>query len=394
VPDFTSALYLGLQHARDSIGTWERLTTGTPFALAEPKEARSLARRLAALQESEAATLAPSTLHAFWDLCGLLASEHVEFFVDAECYPIARWGVERAVARGAPTQWFPHLDAGALHWRLRRRRRLKRRPVVVTDGFCPHCGCVSPLGDYLAYVRAAGGLLVVDDTQALGVLGADSTRCWPYGAGGGGSLPWLGVGGPEVMVVASLAKGFGVPLTVMSGSELMIHTFLKKSETRQHCSPPSAAALHAACRALSLNEQFGDALRCRLLARVRRFREILAGAGLLPKGGLFPVQTLSLSPGCDLCAIHARLVQNGVRALLQRDDAGQRSINFLITARHSLKEIEQAGATIVAALRQSTANILHIPRDSTATSTGSYGRLAQGRSLKRMSQKVEGEEGQ
>src|SRR5439155_1761385 len=82
-------------------------------------------------------------------------------------------------------------------------------------------GRVAPLDAYLALVRRRGGLLLVDDTQALGVLGA-RRGTHPYGTGGGGSPAWTGARGPGLVVVASLAKGFGVPVAVVSGERSAI----------------------------------------------------------------------------------------------------------------------------------------------------------------------------
>ena len=69
---------------------------------------------------------------------------------------------------------------------------------------------------------------------------------------------------PRVLLIYSLAKGFGVPLAVLSGSTRMIQRFVNQSETRMHCSPPAIATLSAAEHALSLNASRGDALRFHL----------------------------------------------------------------------------------------------------------------------------------
>src|SRR5574341_1890957 len=107
-----------MQHPSRSWLPWAQLTTGVPAALASPVIARTIAQKLAALQSCEAATLAPSTLHLFWDLFGILAKDAVAIYMDAGIYPIARWGVERAAARGVPVRSFPHHNAEALRRQL------------------------------------------------------------------------------------------------------------------------------------------------------------------------------------------------------------------------------------------------------------------------------------
>ena len=56
---------------------------------------------------SRRAVLAPSTLHLYWDLFDVLARDRVAIYADAGSYPIARWGFERAAAKGVPTSTFP-----------------------------------------------------------------------------------------------------------------------------------------------------------------------------------------------------------------------------------------------------------------------------------------------
>ena len=130
-----------------------------------------MAQDLAQLLRCERAVLAPSTLHLYWDLFDVLASDRIAIYVDAGTYPIARWGIERAAAKGVPTATFQTHDPAALESLLHRDRRAGRRPVVVTDGVCTATGRTAPLPDYLKLVRERDGYLVIDDTQALGILG-------------------------------------------------------------------------------------------------------------------------------------------------------------------------------------------------------------------------------
>lgn len=350
MPDFTSALYLGLQHPSHSLRSWNQLTTGAPAALVEAVEARGIGRALAELQGCEAATLATSTLHLSWDLFGLLAEDPITVFMDARAYPITRWGVQRAAMHGAAVRTFPHHDDAALERELAAAPR-GRKPVIVTDGFCPTCGRGAPLAAYLALVRPRGGLLVADDTQALGVLGHSPNSRMPYGRGGGGALRWSGIGGPEALFFSSLAKGFGVPIAVLVGSRVWIAKFEEQSLTRIHCSPPSIAVLRASEHALSRNRLDGDARRGRLVELVRRFRRGVKAAGLDPGPGFFPVQAIGPAPHLPSATLHRRLHDRGVRTVLTRGEDGQPRLSFLLTARHTPEDIEAAALALSAASR-------------------------------------------
>ncbi len=330
--DFSSALYLGMRHAHNTLRPWDRLTTGRPAALEAPPGAESTARNLARLLGCEQATLGTSTLHIFWDLFEVLARERIAIYMDAGLYPVVRWGVERVGGKGVPTAFFPGHDPGALEILLYRDRRSGNKPVVVTDGLCPATGRTAPLAQYLKLVRERNGYLVIDDTQALGILGHDPGTSVPYGWGGGGTSAWHGIQGPELIVGGSLAKGFGVPLGVLAGSGRVISNFESLGSTRIHCSPPSAALISAANSALAINERQGDRLRSRLLKLVRGFRERLRQIGSGSSGGFFPVQTLKPMPGVDTVRLHEHLSGRGIKTILHRTRNGQiPRLSFLIT---------------------------------------------------------------
>lgn len=340
--DFSSALYLGLRHPSTSLEPWDQLTTGTPAALRVPRSTTRLQARLAALLGCTRATAAASTLHVFWDLFVVLGADKGAVVVDDGAYPIARWGVERAQARGAISRSFTHHHPGALEAELRAAAARGRRAIVLVDGLCPVCG-PAPLDAYCALVDRFGGLLVIDDTQALGILGDPHGAC-PFGIGGGGSARHHAIGGPNVVIGASLAKGFGVPIAVLAADTAIIRRFQRNAGTRMHCSQPSAAVLHAGDRALDVNRMVGDALRTRLVALITRFRDRVADAGFRPRGTIFPVQTVLTGPRAP--RVHARLQQAGVHTVLQRGHRGEMRLAFVVTASHRVSEVDAAAAAL------------------------------------------------
>ena len=357
--DFASALYLGFHHASRELRPWPQFTTGVPAALGSPQAAQEVARGLAAMQGCERSTLAPSTLHLFWDFFGVLAEQRPVIFLDDGTYPIARWGVERAVGRGARVASFRHQDARALRQAFAARRSTRGRPVIVTDGFCPSCGRPAPLAEYLEVAREADGLLVIDDTQALGIFGESPGPGAPYGRGGGGMLRHTRIGGPEVVLASSMAKAFGVPLAALSGSAALIKQFEAQSESRVHCSPPSIATLHAAEHALRRNRDDGDAIRLRLARLVQFFRARILDTGLAVTGGLFPVQTLVAASGLDLMQVHGRLLQSGIRSVLRRSrHSASPCLSLLITARRTIAQLNWTVDTLLRIARLALGPIL------------------------------------
>jgi len=353
VADFTSALYLGLAHGHADLRPWRRLTAGAPAALVPSTGARSVTRHLALLVGSQAATLGVSTLHLFWDLFGQLRRSPVRILADEALYPVGRWGIERAVAAGVPAASFAHQDPRSLLRRLE-KESCRRAPLVVTDGFCPDCGRVAPLDRYLSLAEERGGWLLVDDSQALGLLGGEPEAEHPYGWGGGGSPGWLGISSPRLLTLSSLAKSFGVPLAALTGAREAIAAFERESETLVCSSPPSVAAIRAAEAALCINRERGDRLRAQLAERVRHFRERLREAGLAASGGLSPVQNLELPAGLDPADLHQRLRSAGVRTVLRQGRCRPGPVlTFLLRTDHTPEEMDRVLTALARLVRPS-----------------------------------------
>jgi 8-amino-7-oxononanoate synthase len=332
VIDFTSALYLGFRHSSRDLPPWPALTSGKPAVLWEPEWARRVGQETARLQGCEAGLVSTSTLHLFWDALGWLARRGCHVYLDGSAYPIAQWGAERAAGLGAGITRFRHYDANDLEKLL---RSPVPRPVVVADGFCPSCGRVAPLRDFLDSVRRRHGLLVVDDTQGLGILGTGWELSTSYGKGGGGSLCAAGLHEEDdVIAISSLAKAFGAPIAVLTGPARLVRAFEDASETRVHSSPPSMAVAAAALRALARNRVEGERLRVRLASLVGRLRSRLGRC--IENHGLFPVQTVADRRASEW---HARLAARGIHSVL-RGRARPSAITFMVTAAHQVSEIE------------------------------------------------------
>lgn len=350
--DFTSALYLGLHHESASLKPWDHLTTGVPAALREPAQNSWLANEVARMQGLERGLLAPSSLHLFWDLMGQMNKETL-ILADAGLYQIGCWGLERASSMGAKVRFFNHHSPNSLQRMILRQAKLHQsRLVVMTDGWCPHCGKAAPLPAYLAQARKYKGLLLVDDTQALGVLGKEPSRNMPYGLGGGGLLQWFDMHGQDIITICSLAKGLGVPLSVMSGSSSLIRQFEKLSEIRVHCSPVSAAHVHAGLNALEENRENGLMLRQQLLKHVLLFKKLSADLGFISRGSFFPLQSLQHAQVLQPQQLYQKLANKAIKALLlEPHHTHKPSLSFCISATHSAEQIKRAAAGLASALK-------------------------------------------
>jgi 8-amino-7-oxononanoate synthase len=350
--DFTSSLYLGMRHPSCSLRPWSQLTTGKPGALETAPSAAAIAGFLAQLQGCESAILLPSTLHLFFDLFEILGRSSIVIYADAAAYKIALWGAERVTARGVTLRRIGHYDPVAACRAITKDDRGERRPVILADGFCPQCGRPAPLPEYLRCVVPYDGYVVLDDTQALGIWGAEPGLRRPYGLGGGGSLQLHAIRSPNVILGSSLAKAFGVPLAVLCASKHVVEIFRRQSQTLVHTSPPSIGVLRAAEHALSINEQAGDELRLGLGKLVSHFRRTITLIGLSGSRALFPAQMIALSEDSDAALLKQLLLRAGVRtAIVRGTTATSAKLVFLITVLHSIADIDYATRVLAHVIR-------------------------------------------
>jgi 8-amino-7-oxononanoate synthase len=342
--DFTSALYLGMEHPSRGLPGWDQLTLGKPAALESTPGGAQTEEGLARLIGCERASMASSTLHLFWDLFTVLARRDVNIFLDEDSYPILRWGVERAACSGTTVRGFRKHDPNALWSEIKSAE--PKPAIVVADGFCPGCGRAAPLAEYLECAERRDGVVVIDDTQALGIYGqAFAGR--PYGTGGGGSMRYASLNSGRIIVGASLAKAFGAPAAVLAGTTSTISNFERWSATRVHCSPTSLAAIAAVDSALRINAECGDELRLRLARLVARLRHGLRQLGLIAVPGLFPVQPLRLPEFVDAATLHHALQSRGVMTVLHSPGKGKEGrISFVVNIRHAFNQIDRALACL------------------------------------------------
>jgi 8-amino-7-oxononanoate synthase len=368
IVSFVSPSYLGLERhpavmeaVTDAVRRFG-VTTATPRALLRDPVTRALENALARYVRRPAALVFPSARHAAFDVLPALAGSKGAVFVDERAYPTSVHGEREARRRGARVSMFAHNDVDALLFQL---RRSPGPNVIVVDGVYVAGGDVAPLEAYARAAEQHAGLVYMDDSHGLGVLGsrrptasgrAPGEAETPYGAGGGGLFRYVAPPGRRVVVAGTLTKAFGSPLAFVAAERPIIDWIADRSEAFTHDSPPSIANMAAALAALHVERRIGDRLRARLALRVAQFRNgvrALNAGGTAPfalaSDGLFPIQTLRVvgAPG----AFARGLARAGIVAAPQVNPPDVRRgavLRFFLTARHSPGDIERAVRALAA----------------------------------------------
>jgi 8-amino-7-oxononanoate synthase len=346
ITDFTSSLFLGLRHAYVDLPPWGGLTTGRPPQL-DVGAGGGLTRRLASLLGTGDAVLRRSTLHGLLDTIVALAGGGGTVVMDDAAYPISHWAAAAASNWGVGVARYRHHDADDAAARC---RRATRPTVVLTDGWCSSCSRPAPLRDLQAVADHNQGYLVVDDSLAAGVLGERSADSGPFGKGGAGLGPWLGITEPGAVLVASLAKGFGTPLTVIAGPRPTIRAIRLKSETPVHASGPTAADRSALRFVSDVPPRILDGRRDHLGRLTTDLRVRLRRHGLRPVGLPFPF--MLAEPDQDAVALAAALAAHGCRVLALRRRCqprrGASVIGLALRADHTRRDLNRIDQALLA----------------------------------------------
>jgi 7-keto-8-aminopelargonate synthetase-like enzyme len=301
---FAGTGYLGLAHhpevrgaARDALATGglsagaARPTSGTFDAHQHLEEA------LAEWLGCEAALIVADGYLA--DLCvgqALLGdAQHV--LIDADAHP-SLWDGARLTR--APILDYGPGDVLRAHALL---DRFRGTPLAVfTDGAFPMHARMAAAAELLRHLPG-DGLLVVDDSHGLGVLGAH----------GRGTCNAFGLDDARLVITASLSKALGCAGGVVAGSAGFVERVRRRADAYRGSTPIPAALAAAGCAALRVLE--------REPARVARLHENTAALHRMahrlgqPRRGTFlPVLALVPAEGVDRDALQARLWGAGLFA--------------------------------------------------------------------------------
>lgn len=186
-------------------------------------------------------------------------------FIDEAAHYSLRDG---ASACGRPVHTFRHGDPADLGRQLARRLPPGKRPMVATDGMFATRGTVAPLAGYARLLQRHDGWLVVDESHAFGVLGAN----------GCGAVEACGITRDRVVAGGSTGKAFGAHGGIALGTASVIER-LWRSPAARGASPGCSAGAAMTARSLQLVRQRPD-LRERLHANTQLLKRSLRQLGL------------------------------------------------------------------------------------------------------------------
>jgi glycine C-acetyltransferase len=218
-----------------------------------------------------------------------------------------------------------------------------RRRLIATDGVFSMDGYVTPLGEICDLADRYGAMVMVDDSHAVGFVGAR----------GRGTPELHGVSDRVDIVTGTLGKALGgASGGYTSGRSEIIDLLRQRSRPYLFSNSVAPAVVGASLKVLDLLES-GDDLRARLRENTAWFRERMTGLGFDILPGDHPIVPVMIGDAARATRMADLLLEKGVYVIgfsYPVVPVGKARIRTQVSAAHSREDLQTA-ATAFAAVR-------------------------------------------
>jgi glycine C-acetyltransferase len=229
---------------------------------------------------------------------------------------------------------YRHGDMSDLEQGLRDSAKCRLR-LIVTDGVFSMDGALANLPDICDLADRYDAIVVVDDSHATGILGAN----------GRGTAEQLGVQDRVDIITSTLGKTLGGASGGFTcGRAEVIEMLRQRSRTYLFSNALPPPIVMAALKALELVSQ-SSTLRDRLHANARRMRTGLEAAGFQLKPGQHPILPVMLGDAALATRMADALLTRGIYVIgfsYPVVPQGQARIRIQMSAAHTPEQIDHA----------------------------------------------------
>ena len=344
VLNFCANNYLGLadsddlrEAAKAGLDRYGYGMASVRFICGTQEEHKQLEERIARFVGMEDAILYSSCFDANAGLFETLLSEEDAIISDALNHASIIDGVRLSKAR---RYRYANNDMGELRARLEEARDARFR-LIATDGVFSMDGIVADLGGICDLADEYDAMVMVDDSHAIGFVGAN----------GRGSPEHCGVEGRVDIVTGTLGKALGGASGGYTSGRREVVDWLRQRSRPYLFSNTLMPAIAAASLKVFDIVEHGGALRAKLFANADRFRASMEKAGFTLAGAGHPIVPVMIGDAGLASRMAAMMLERGIYVIgfsFPVVPKGQARIRTQMSAAHSFADIDRA----VAAFRE------------------------------------------
>jgi len=216
-----------------------------------------------------------------------------------------------------------------------------RRRLIATDGVFSMDGYVTPLGEICDLADRYGAMVMVDDSHAVGFVGAR----------GRGTPELHGVSDRVDVVTGTLGKALGgASGGYTSGRREIIDLLRQRSRPYLFSNSVAPAVAGASLKVLDLLES-GDDLRARLRENTAWFRDRMTGLGFDILPGDHPIVPVMIGDAARATQMADLLLEKGIYVIgfsYPVVPVGKARIRTQVSAAHSRDDLQAAAAAFAA----------------------------------------------
>lgn len=301
------------------------------FICGTQQQHRELERRLAAFLGTEDAILYSSCFDANTGLFETLLGPDDAVLSDALNHASIIDGVRLCKARRFR---YANADLADLEVQLRAAADARFR-LVVTDGVFSMDGVVAPLAGICDLADRHDALVMVDDSHAVGFMGAR----------GRGTHEHAGVVGRVDVITGTLGKALGgASGGYTAGPAELIELLRQRSRPYLFSNALAPSVVAASMKVLDLLEG-SDELRAQLRANADYFRRRMRDAGFTLAGADHPIVPVMIGDAALAARIADRMLEEGVYVVgfsFPVVPRGQARIRTQMSAAHTREQLDRA----------------------------------------------------
>ena len=226
---------------------------------------------------------------------------------------------------------FAHNDVNALENLL--KSCTAKHKLIAVDAVFSMDGDIAPLSEYLDLCEKYDAYLYIDDAHGFGVLGEH----------GQGTLNFLKLKSPRIIMMATLGKAAGVAGSFVAGETVVIDYLIQTAKSYVY-STPAPPALSATLSASVRLIEHGDHLRTHLQSLIAYFKDNLKCKKWFLMPSETSIQPLVIGGNLEALALSEYLQKQGILVPAIRPPTvplGTSRLRISLSAAHSLEDIKK-----------------------------------------------------
>jgi 8-amino-7-oxononanoate synthase len=293
----------------------------------------TLEKQLAKFVNMPAALLFSTGYMANIGVLGALAGREDAIFADKLNHACLNDGSYYSLAE---FHRFPHNDVNALEKLL--KESSAKHKLIAVDAVFSMDGDIAPLKEYLALCEQYDAYLYVDDAHGFGVLGTH----------GQGSLNYLALKSPRIIMMATLGKAAGVAGAFVAGEQVVIDYLIQTAKSYVYSTPAPPALSATLSASVRLIEQ-GDHLRQHLYKLIACLKTHLKVTRWHLMPSITAVQPLVVGGNHEALALSEFLQAKGILVPAIRPPTvpvNTSRLRISLSAAHSMQDIVRLAETL------------------------------------------------